>query len=66
MQGWHARKGGERPLVALVDGQLRELTIPVELDLSAGEHTLSATLGVSESFGWGITLSAPETVRWLA
>ncbi len=37
----------------------------VELDLPAGEHTLSATLGVSESFGWGIALSAPEEVRWL-
>jgi len=37
----------------------------VELDLPAGEHTLSAVLGVSEGFGGGIALSAPEAVRWL-
>jgi uridine kinase len=32
LQTWHTQHGGDRPLAAVVNGELRELTIPIEYD----------------------------------
>jgi len=63
MQVWHARKGGERPLVALVDGQLRELTIPVERDLTVKVLPMSSSDGARiyrRSLAFLLTTAADE------
>ncbi len=42
---WYQRHGGERPLAALVDGELRELTIPIERDVAVQLLTMSSSDG---------------------
>lgn len=63
MQVWHAQTGGERPLVALVDGQLRELTIPVERDLTVKTLPMSSSDGARiyrRSLAFLLTTAADE------
>lgn len=44
-RAWHAMKGGDRPIAALVENELRELTIPVEHDLAVEPVTLRSSDG---------------------
>ncbi|NPV68974.1 MAG: nucleoside kinase [Anaerolineae bacterium] len=44
-RAWHAMKGGDRPIAALVENELRELTIPVEHDLTVEAVTLRSSDG---------------------
>lgn len=44
-RAWHAMKGGDRPIAALVENELRELTIPVEHDLTVEPVTLRSSDG---------------------
>ncbi|MBN2469973.1 MAG: nucleoside kinase [Anaerolineae bacterium] len=45
MKAWHAEKGGDVPLAALVNNELRELTIPVNHDIMAEPLTMRTSDG---------------------
>ncbi len=44
-RAWHAMKGGDRPIAALVENELRELTIPVERDMTVEPVTMRSSDG---------------------
>ena len=45
VQAWHTEHGNGRPIAAIVDGQLRELTIPVERDMAVKPLSMASSDG---------------------
>lgn len=63
MKLWHADQGGSRPLAALVNGELRELTIAVDRDMTVKPLTMRSSDGgrvYRRSLGFLLTTAAAE------